>query len=60
MKKFVAFLLLFALALVFIGCGEEEGSKDVLPTKITLDASAEVIFVFFTFILITIFVNWLW
>lgn len=42
MKKFVAFLLLFALALVFIGCGEEEGGKDVLPTKITLDATAEV------------------
>lgn len=42
MKKFVAFLLLFALALVFIGCGEDGGSSDVLPTKITLDASAEV------------------
>ena len=44
MKKFVAFLLLFALALVFIGCGEDNGgNSDVLPTKITLgDAAVEV------------------
>lgn len=41
MKKFVAFLLMFALALVFIGCGGDNGDK--LPTRITLnDATVEV------------------
>ena len=37
MKKFVAFLLLFALALVFVGC---EKGGDVLPTEITITASS--------------------
>ena len=39
MKKFIAFMLMFMLALVFIGCGEE--TPDVVnPTKITLTAKA--------------------
>lgn len=37
MKKFVAFLLMFVLALVFIGCGgNESGDTEVKPTKITV------------------------
>ena len=37
MKKFVAFLLMFVLALVFIGCGGNEGGEtEVKPTKITV------------------------
>ena len=45
MKKFVAFLLMFVLALVFIGCGDNGngGNEDVKPTKITLsETSVEI------------------
>ena len=43
MKKFVAFLLMFVLALVFIGCGDNGGDTDVKPTKITLsETSVEI------------------
>ena len=44
MKKFIAFMLMFMLALVFIGCGEET-PQTVNPTKITLSAKATEIFV---------------
>ena len=39
MKKFIAFMLMFMLALVFIGCGETTPTT-INPTKITLSAKA--------------------
>ena len=41
MKKFIAFMLTFMLALVFIGCGE----TDVKPTKITVTATESTVVV---------------
>ena len=38
MKKFIAFMLTFILALVFIGCGEQ-GSETINPTKIKIEAT---------------------
>ena len=41
MKKFVAFLLMFVLALVFIGCGDGgNDNTDIKPTKITLSETS--------------------
>ena len=40
MKKFVAFLLMFALALVFIGCGGSDDNGDIALTKITLNETS--------------------
>ena len=42
MKKFLSFIVLLCLSLAFLGCG---GTEEVKPSKITVTASNDVVFV---------------